>query len=256
MDLKLKGRTIVITGAADGIGRASALRLLAEGANVMLCDIDGDALETAVRELADDRAAFFVGDVAQAEVNANLARVTVERFGGIDGAVLNVGIFGVMNTICEMEVEDFDRVMTVNVRGTWLGLKYLIPCIAEQGGGAIVLTGSTAGFRAGAPGRAPYVASKHAVIGLMRAAAAECAPLGIRVNAVSPGGVRTRMSMSLMDMVGAEKGQQMLEAFENTVPLKRLAVPDEIADAIVFLLGDSSRYCTATNLMVDGGLMG
>lgn len=256
MDTDLRNKIIVVTGAADGIGRATAIRLAAEGARLMLADIDAEKLARTAGELRKNEVEHLAIDVSEPSGNKDLVKAAMARFGRIDGAVLNVGIFGEMGTITGTDVATFDKVIAVNVRGTWLGLKYLIPAIAEQGRGAIVLTGSTAGFRAGAPGRAPYVASKHAVIGLMRAAAAECAPLGIRVNAVSPGGVMTGMSLAFKDMVGEEKAQQMLEAFESTVPMKRLGQPEEIADAIVFLLGDASRYYTATNLMVDGGLMG
>jgi NAD(P)-dependent dehydrogenase (short-subunit alcohol dehydrogenase family) len=142
------------------------------------------------------------------------------------------------------------------VRGTWLGLKYLIPELARHAPGSIVLTASTAATRAGAPNRSAYVASKHAVLGLMRAAAAECAPLKVRVNSVSPGGVSTPMTHSLKDMVGPEQYAVMLKQFEASIPLKRLAQPAEIAEAIAFLLSERSSYCTAANLMIDGGLTG
>jgi NAD(P)-dependent dehydrogenase (short-subunit alcohol dehydrogenase family) len=146
--------------------------------------------------------------------------------------------------------------MAVNVRGTWLGLRQAIPHLARRGGGSIVLTASTAGFRAGAPGRSAYVASKHAVVGLMRSAAAECAPLNIRVNSVSPGGVDTPMTASIRDTFGEERAREIMRAFEQSITLQRIATPAEIADAILFFASDQSRYCTATNLMVDGGLMG
>jgi NAD(P)-dependent dehydrogenase (short-subunit alcohol dehydrogenase family) len=119
-----------------------------------------------------------------------------------------------------------------------------------------VLTASTAGFRAGAPGRAAYVASKHAVVGLMRAAAAEGAPIKVRVNSVSPGGVDTPMTGITRTLFGEERAREMLAAFERTIPLGRIARPEEIADAMLFLASDLSRYCTGTNLMVDGGLLG
>lgn len=119
-----------------------------------------------------------------------------------------------------------------------------------------MIPASTAGFRAGAPNRSAYVASKHAVVGLMRAAAAEGAPIKVRVNAISPGGVDTPMTGSLVTMFGEEKAREMKAAFERTIPMGRIAQPDEIADAMLFFASDLSRYCRGTNLMVDGGLMG
>ena len=158
--------------------------------------------------------------------------------------------------IAKTPVDAFDATMRTNVRGAFVGLKHLIPQMADQGGGSIVITASTAGFRAGAPNRAAYVTSKHAVVGLMRAAAAECAPLKVRVNSISPGGVDTPMTASLVTMFGEEKAREMKAAFERTIPMGRIAQPEEIADAMLFFASDLSRYCTGTNLMVDGGLMG
>ena len=252
----LQDKVAIITGAGSGIGRATAQAFVAQGACVALVDAGAAGLEAARAELPADRTAFIVADVADESQSARYVDETVRRFGGLDIAVFNVGIAGEIKPIPQSSIEIFDRVMAVNVRGTWLGLRYAIPQIAKRGGGSIVLTASTAGFRAGAPGRSAYVTSKHAVVGLMRAVAAECAPLNIRVNSVSPGGVDTPMTASLKDMFGEERAREMRQAFEKTIPLKRIAEPAEIADTIVFFASDQSRYCTATNLMVDGGLMG
>jgi NAD(P)-dependent dehydrogenase (short-subunit alcohol dehydrogenase family) len=253
---RLKDKVAIITGAASGIGRATAELFVREGAAVALVDLQQGPLESLAATFDRNQAAAFAADVAEpADVQRYVAQ-TVERFGGLDIAVFNVGIAGEIKPIAEASLEVFDRVMAVNVRGTWLGLKHVIPRIKERGGGSIVLTASTAGFRAGAPGRSAYVTSKHAVVGLMRSAAAECATLGIRVNSVSPGGVDTPMTRSLRDLVGEQKYTELLKGFEATIPLKRLAAPEEIADAVLFFASDQSRYCTATNLMVDGGLMG
>jgi len=228
----LDNRTALITGAASGIGAAAARRFAAEGARLVLLDV------------ADE-------DATRRAVEAGTA-----RFGGIDVAVLNVGVTGMLAPIAKMPVESFDATMRTNVRGAFVGLKVLMPVMAERGGGSIVLTASTAGFRAGSPNRSAYVTSKHAVVGLMRAAAAEGAPNKIRVNSISPGGVDTPMTGSLATLFGEEKAREMKAAFERTIPMGRIAQPDEIADAMLFFASDLSRYCTGTNLMVDGGLMG
>jgi NAD(P)-dependent dehydrogenase (short-subunit alcohol dehydrogenase family) len=252
----LENKTALVTGAASGIGRAVAERFLREGAAVALIDVRQDEVEFAAAALQSGRAFAIAADVSDPADTQRYVAEAERRLGGIDIAVFNVGIPGEVKPIADASVDVFDRVMAVNVRGTWLGLKYTIPRIGARGGGAIVLTASTAGFRAGAPGRSAYVASKHAVVGLMRAAAAECAPLKIRVNSVSPGGVDTPMTRSVRDLVGEERAAQLMKAFEATIPLGKLAQPEEIADAVLFLASDQSRYCTATNLMVDGGLMG
>jgi NAD(P)-dependent dehydrogenase (short-subunit alcohol dehydrogenase family) len=253
---RLEGKVALITGAASGIGRATAELFAREGASLALVDVQREPLELLARSVGTDRVAAIVANVSDPVDVQHYAAETGARLGGLDIAVFNVGIAGQVAPIAEASLEEFDRVMSVNVRGTWLGLKHVIPMMTARGGGSIVLTASTAGFRAGAPGRSAYVTSKHAIVGLMRAAAAECARLGIRVNSVSPGGVDTPMTRSLRDAVGEARAQEMLRAFEATIPLGRIAQPEEIADAVLFFASAESRYCTGTNLMVDGGLMG
>ena len=211
---RLQGKVAIITGAASGIGRATAELFAREGAAVALVDLQQKPLDELAAAIGGDRVVAIAADVSEPEHVQRYVAQTVERFGGLDIAVFNVGIAGEMKPIAEASLETFDRVMAVNVRGTWLGLKHVIPRMKERGGGSIVLTASTAGFRAGAPGRSAYVTSKHAVVGLMRAAAAECAPLDIRVNSVSPGGVDTPMTRSLKDMVGEQKYTELLKGFE------------------------------------------
>ena len=252
----LENRTAFITGAASGIGAATARRFAAEGARLVLLDITGEALTALGQEIGPERALTAVVDVADEDATRNAVDEALKRFERIDAAVLNVGVTGMLAPISKMPVDSFDATIRTNVRGAFVGLKYLMPVMAERGGGSIVITASTAGFRAGAPNRSAYVTSKHAVVGLMRAAAAEGAPAKIRVNSISPGGVDTPMTASLVTMFGEENAREMKAAFERTIPMGRIADPGEIADAMLFFVSDLSRYCTGTNLMVDGGLMG
>ncbi len=252
----LENRTALITGAASGIGAAASRRFSAEGARLILLDVAEAPLTNLAREIGTDRVLTAVVDVAEEEATRQAVDAGIRRFGGVDVGVLNVGVTGMLAPIAKMPVESFDATMRTNVRGAFVGLKVLMPAMADRGGGSIVLTASTAGFRAGSPNRSAYVTSKHAVVGLMRAAAAEGAPIKVRVNAISPGGVDTPMTGMLVTMFGEEKAREMKAAFERTIPMGRIAQPDEIADAMLFFASDLSRYCTGTNLMVDGGLMG
>jgi NAD(P)-dependent dehydrogenase (short-subunit alcohol dehydrogenase family) len=252
----LQNKVALITGAASGIG-AAAVRIFArEGAKLIIADINEAPLKALAEELGADSIMTATLDVADQAATQAVVDAGVARFGGLDIAVLNVGVAGHMGPLSSLSVESFESTMRTNVTGAFVGVKVTMPEIAKRGGGSIVITASTAGFRSGAPGRYGYVTSKHAVVGLMRAAAAEGAQFGVRVNSVSPGGVDTPMSASLKDIIGEEQAKIALAAFERTIPLKRMAQPDEIADTMLFFASDLSRYCTATNLMVDGGLMG
>ncbi|MFP6716721.1 MAG: SDR family NAD(P)-dependent oxidoreductase, partial [Alphaproteobacteria bacterium] len=167
---KLSGKVALITGAASGIGASAAQLFTEEGAKVFLVDIDKDALESTTKTIDSELADHMVANVADENQAERYVSAAVTRFGGIDAALLNAGIEGEVSPITDCSNDLFDKVIAVNLRGVWLGLKHVMPAMANQGGGSIVITSSIAGVR-GRPGIAPYVASKHAVIGLMRCAA-------------------------------------------------------------------------------------
>ena len=250
---RLEGKVAVITGGAGGIGRSAAQAFVAAGADVLLVDRDASALKEAAQQIGSNRVATCVADVTQPESTQAYVRAAVERFGGIDIYLANAGIEGKVLPIVDYDVETFDQVLAVNVRGVWLGLKYVIPEIARRGGGSIVITSSVAGV-GGSAGVAPYVTSKHAVIGLMRSAALECAPLKIRVNTVNPSPVETRMMRSLEE--GLMPGQQAAahEALRQRIPLGRYAEPDDIARVMLFLASDDAGFLTGGVYMADGGM--
>lgn len=248
---KLEGKVAIITGAGGGIGMAAAKLFAAEGAKLMLVDRDGDRLAALARSLGEDRADHAVADVTDAgQVKAYVAQA-VERFGGVDATLLNAGIEGKVARIQDQGDDDFDKVIAVNVRGVWLGLKYTMPEIARRGGGSIVITASTAGIRA-VPGIAPYICSKHAVIGLMRSGAMEGAASKIRVNTVNPSPVETDMIHRLEDAYNPDRGNRQPMA-EGT-PLKRYGQPEEVARLMLFLASEDSSFCTGGVYMVDGGV--
>jgi|TARA_B110000211_G_scaffold104847_1_gene121975 NAD(P)-dependent dehydrogenase (short-subunit alcohol dehydrogenase family) len=250
--MKLNNKVVLITGAGGGIGQAAVRKFVSEGAKVMLADIGTETTQLLVDELGSERCACVSVDVTQADQVANMVRNTVEVFGGIDVFVANAGIEGKIGSIIDTDVSNLDNVLSVNVRGVWLGLHYVIPVMRDAGGGSIMITSSGAGVK-GSPNTACYSTSKHAVIGLMRCAALECAQFGIRVNTVNPGAVETRMMESIeagFAAVGAGDFKSMVEA---VTPLGRYGQPDEIANMMVFLGSDESSYCTGSVYMVDGG---
>ena len=255
---RLEGKVAVITGAAGGIGQAAARLFAEEGAKVALVDLDEAALQEVVRSIGEDRSSYTVADVTQPDQSQAYVNAAVNRWGGIDALLANAGIEGTLSTIPDYPIDVFDRVMAVNVRGVWLGIKYAVPAMRERGGGSIVITSSTAGI-GGTPEMSAYTTSKHAVIGMMRTAAMEGASLGIRVNTVNPAPIETRMMRSIEEMRVAAFDDSTItvdlakESFAERIPLRRYGNPEEVARLMLFLASDDSSFCTGGVYMVDGG---
>ena len=256
--VRLEGKVAVITGATGGIGQAATKLSADEGARLALVDLDETALQETVRSICEDRASYTVADVTQPDQTQGYINGAVNRWGGIDVFLANAGIEGSIAPIPDCPIDVFDRVMAVNVRGVWLGIKYVVPVMRERGGGSIVITSSAAGV-GGTPDMSAYTTSKHAVIGLMRTAAMEGAPLGIRVNTVNPAPIETRMMRSIEEMrvaavddsnVTVERAKQ---EFAERTPLQRYGNPAEVAQLMLFLASDDSSFCTGGVYMVDGG---
>ena len=250
---RLKNKKALITGAAAGIGSATARLFVNQGARVFLVDTNEEGLRTTVQAAGSAQANYTVANVADEPSTQKYVTLAKDFLGGIDIALLNAGIEGEVHPIADCPEEVFDKVLAVNLKGAWLGLKYIMPQMAAGGGGSIVLTSSIAGVR-GRAGLAPYVASKHGVIGLMRSAAQEGAPDGIRVNTVNPSPVETRMMRSLEKGFSPENPEQFRKKMSGRLPLGRYAEPDEIANLMLFLASDESSYITGSVNMVDGGL--
>lgn len=246
---RFSGKTAIVTGAGGGLGRASAERLSADGANVVVVDIDGTAAE-AVAAALPGAAIAVQADVSDETAVERYLNAAVERFGSVELHHLNAGIFGSFAALPDLEVEDFERVMAVNVRGQFLGLRAAFRQYARQGGpGAIVVTGSIAGLT-GSADLLPYTTSKHAVHGLVHAAAAYGGPLGIRVNSVAPGIVPTDLFAASAGSVG---GKDDMGKRASTTPLRRAGTPAEIAAVAAFLLSDDAAYMTGQIVSADGG---
>jgi|TARA_B100000315_G_scaffold247131_1_gene275421 NAD(P)-dependent dehydrogenase (short-subunit alcohol dehydrogenase family) len=250
---RLEGKVAVITGGAGCIGREAGVLFAAEGADVLLVDMDAAALEQAVKEIGSNRVSYCVADVTSAEDNDAMIATAEERYGGVDVLLANAGIEGDVTPLEEYSEDMFDKVLSVNVKGVFLGLKSAIPAMRKRGGGSIVITSSVAGVR-GTPGISAYGTSKHAVVGLMRAAALEYAAENIRVNTVNPSPVETRMMRSIEAGMGGEQAQTVKQELEARIPKQRYAEPDDIARIMLFLAGDESDWVTGSVQMADGGM--
>ncbi|MFM9939054.1 MAG: SDR family NAD(P)-dependent oxidoreductase [Hyphomicrobiaceae bacterium] len=246
---RLDGKVAIITGAARGIGASAARLFAAEGAKLMLADVLAEPLQALASEIGANAAAQITDVTDEAAVEPLIAS-TVARFGHLDVALLNAGIEGLTQPIVDYPAEMFDKVMAVNVRGVWLGLKYTMAAMAARGG-SIVITSSTSGIRA-TPHMSAYTASKHAVIGLMRSAALEGAAKRIRVNTVNPSPIDTPMMTSIEKMRGVA-GQNDRPLARGT-PLGRYGEPEEVARMMLFLASDEANFCTGGVYMVDGGV--
>ncbi len=251
--MRLDNKVAVITGGAAGIGLATARLFAAEGARLLLVDVQEAALAAAVAELGSERASAVPADVSQPEQVEAYVRAAQERYGRIDVFFNNAGIEGAVSPIVDYPLEEFDRVMAVNVRGVWLGLKYVIPVMAQGGGGSIIITSSLGGLR-GMPKISPYIAAKHAVVGIMRSAALECAPLGIRVNTINPSPIATRMIAALEAGYAPDAPEKAQARFAAGVPLRRYGQPAEVAQLALFLASEESSYCTGSTFPIDGGM--
>jgi NAD(P)-dependent dehydrogenase (short-subunit alcohol dehydrogenase family) len=248
----MNDKVVVVTGAAGGIGEATARRLLAEGAYVVLADREGAPLTALAEELGPRALAVPTDVTREADVKA-LMEQAASAFGHpLAALVLNAGIEGQLAPLTAQEESNFDRVFAVNVKGVWLGIKHGAPRLPR--GGSIVCTSSVAGF-VGSPGLGPYVVSKHAVMGLVKTAAIELAPAGIRVNSVNPGPVDNRMMRSIEEMAAPGAGDTVKKGFEGMIPRGQYSSSDEIARVILFLVSDLSEAMTGTSVVADGGLL-
>jgi len=245
----LQKRVVLVTGAGSGIGRACALSFAKDGCTVVVADQDeAQGIQTAkMVETVGGRAQFVRCDIAEANDVKHLVQSTLDRFGRLDVAVNNAGIEGVKASTVDCTPADWDRVMAVNLRGTWLCMKYEIPVMIKQGVGAIVNCSSVAGLVGFADSPA-YSASKHGVVGLTQSAALECARSHIRINAVCPGVIQTPMIDRYVN--GDERIRKSLRDGE---PMGRLGNPSEVADAVYWLASDRASFVTGVALPVDGG---
>ena len=249
----LTDKTIVITGAGGGIGLAAVSAFLAAGASVVATDLAGTGV-TAAGGMGE-RAVAMEADVTSASDWGDVHQLAMDTFGGIHGLVNNAGIEGAIVPLVEYPDGMLDRVLDVNVKGVFLGMKTLAPAIEAAGGGSIVNVSSVAGL-SGAANLSAYSASKHAVIGLTKSAALEFAPLGIRCNAICPSPVDTRMMRSLEESMKSDElsMDEMQAMIAMSIPLGRYGQPSEVADLMAFLLSDDSKFLSGAAIPIDGAM--
>jgi NAD(P)-dependent dehydrogenase (short-subunit alcohol dehydrogenase family) len=243
-------KVAIVTGGSSGIGRATAVALAKERVKVTVAARRAKEGEETVQLIKDagSEGIFVKTDVANEDDIRSLVAKSAKTYGRLDYAFNNAGIEEMMTPLADQTSEIFDQIMKVNVKGVWLSMKYEIPEMIRNGGGAIVNMSSVAGVM-GFPQMPIYIASKHAVLGLTKSAALEYAKSGIRINAVAPGGVETDMAKR----VGGD--HQFLETLTSMHPIGRIANPEEIANAVVWLLSDKASFVLGHTLLVDGGMI-
>ena len=252
--MDFSGKVAVITGAGNGIGRAAALAFSARGAKVVVVDQDADGAErtaATIRQQGGD-ARHHVADVTRSADVQGYVKATLDAYGRVDCFFNNAGIEGRLAAIVDMDEAAFDQVLSVNVKGMFLGLRHVLPVMLAQKSGAVVNTASVAGL-VGTPGMSAYVASKHAVIGLTKSAAGEVARSGVRVNAVCPGPIDTRMIHSIEAQIDPANPAAVEERYRAALPLGRYGTAEEIANIVLFLCSDLATNINGAQYVADGG---
>jgi NAD(P)-dependent dehydrogenase (short-subunit alcohol dehydrogenase family) len=248
------GKVALVTGGGNGIGRAASVAFARHGAKVVVVDRDGAGAEATagiIRQNGSDAIAV-TADVTRSDDVKTYVRRAIESYGRIDCFFNNAGIEGKLAVTADYDEAVFDAVIGVNVKGVFLGLRHVLPQMIRQGGGAVVNTASVAGL-VGTPGMPAYVASKHAVIGLTKVAAGEVARQGIRVNAICPGPVDTRMIHALEEQIAPGNPASVEERYRAAIPSGRYTTVDEIANMVLFLCSDLASNTTGGQFVVDGG---
>lgn len=249
-------RVVLITGGGSGLGRAAAVKVAAEGAKLSLVDVSEAGLaesRQAVSEAAPAAEVITtVADVSRQEDVERYVRATLDEYGRIDGFFNNAGIEGKQNLTENFTAAEFDRVVSINLTGVFLGLEAVLKVMREQGHGYVVNTASVGGIR-GVGNQSGYAAAKHGVVGLTRNSGVEYGQYGVRINAIAPGAIWTPMVENSMKQIDPDNPRQAAEEFIQANPTKRYGEAEEIAAVVAFLLSDEASYINAAVIPIDGG---
>lgn len=251
---RLENKTVLITGGSGGIGKVTAEKVLEEGGKVVLVDLDNEALEKTKEELGHKDHVFTIeADVSNEEDVKRYVSETKDKFGSIDVFFNNAGIIGDVDFIHNQSYDNFQKVLSINAGGVFLGLKHVLKVMREQGHGSIINTSSVDGLR-GSPGLSPYSTSKHAVVGLTKTAALENAEFKIRVNSIHPSPVGTSMMDEVEEGLSEDESDSIKNQLESTIPFGEYAEASDIANLVIFLGSEESRFITGSQYRIDGGM--
>jgi len=250
--MRLKDKVAIITGAGRGIGLATAKLFLQEGAKVTLADMDPGALREVERTLEGLPAAFVCANISDTDQVKSLVDKTVEAFGRLDIVFCNAGIGGKNHYFWDYPEDEFEIMLDVHVKGSWLTMKHAMPALIKSGGGSIIITSSLAGL-IGMPKGIAYSAAKHALVGVAKSAAVEAARYGVRVNTIHPGPVETDMVRMLEAGISPKDPEMGKDRLEKMIPMRRYATVEDVANLALFLASDDSSYITGSEHRIDGG---
>jgi len=249
----LDGKVAIVTGGAGNLGRKTAEKVLQQGAKVSLVDMNEPELKNIQKEINNDKVMIVKADVTDEDDVVNYVNKTLDKFGQIDIFFNNAGIIGDVGPVDEQTLENFNKVLSINLTGIFLGVKHVLPVMKEQRNGSIINTSSVDGLR-GSPNMAPYAISKHGVVGLTKTAALESAPHNVRVNSIHPAPVTGNMMKTVHEGMDADNPEEVEEEISKDIPLGHYADSDNIGNLVLFLASDFSEYITGSQYRVDGGM--
>jgi NAD(P)-dependent dehydrogenase (short-subunit alcohol dehydrogenase family) len=256
MENRFEGKVILITGAGSGLGQAAALRIAEEGAKLSLVDLKPQGLEETQKKIKDafpkTEILLITADVSDEKAVKGFVKKTVDTFGRIDGFYNNAGIEGKQNLTQDYGIDEFHKVINVNLNGVFYGMKYVLEVMKKQGSGSIVNAASVGGIR-GVGNQTGYAAAKHGVVGLTRNSGIEYGQFGITINAIAPGAILTPMVEGSLKQIAGDNWEQAGKEFVSVNPMQRLGKPMEVAHLVAFLLSDEASFINAAVITIDGG---